>query len=63
MHAFVDTGHTDSVICVSFSSDGKYVATGGMDGQALVWDTATGAQVVTCDGCTEVEVCCVGMTA
>lgn len=48
-------GHTDSVVCVCFSADGKYVATGGMDGQALVWDAQTGQPVVACEGCTEVE--------
>jgi ribosome assembly protein SQT1 len=30
-------GHTDSVISVSFSSDGEMVATGGMDGKVRVW--------------------------
>jgi ribosome assembly protein SQT1 len=47
--------HTDSVVCTAFSRDGKYLATGGMDGQVLVWDVATGAQVVACEGCSEVE--------
>ncbi|KZV64434.1 WD40 repeat-like protein [Peniophora sp. CONT] len=31
------TGHTDSVACTAFSSDGELVATGGMDGRVRVW--------------------------
>jgi ribosome assembly protein SQT1 len=31
------TGHTDSVICTGWSSDGEMVATGGMDGLVRVW--------------------------
>lgn len=31
------TGHTDSVVCASFSSDGDFVATGGLDGRVRVW--------------------------
>merc|ERR1712232_658683 len=36
-------GHTDSVIQVAFSHDGKYIATGGYDGLVKIWtgDTAT----------------------
>jgi ribosome assembly protein SQT1 len=30
-------GHSDSVNCVAFSSDGTLVATGGMDGKTRVW--------------------------
>ena len=30
-------GHSDSVNCVAFSSDGDFVATGGMDGKTRVW--------------------------
>lgn len=31
------TGHTDSVACTAWSSDGELVATGGMDGRVRVW--------------------------
>lgn len=31
------TGHTDSVTSVAFSSDGEYIATGGMDGKVRIW--------------------------
>lgn len=31
------TGHTDSVTCTAFSSDGELVSTGGMDGRVRVW--------------------------
>ena len=30
-------GHSDSVNCVAFNSDGDLIATGGMDGKARVW--------------------------
>ena len=30
-------GHSDSVNCVAFNSDGDLIATGGMDGKVRVW--------------------------
>ncbi|NMC40510.1 MAG: hypothetical protein GYA43_04960, partial [Bacteroidales bacterium] len=40
-------GHNAMVISICFSSDGKYLATGGLDGKAIVWDTETGNMVIT----------------
>lgn len=58
--------HTDSVISVEFSHDGKYVATGGMDGMVNVWRVSTGSNgaedwgkwdhVITLEGGDEVQV-------
>ncbi|KAG9996488.1 WD40 repeat-like protein, partial [Aureobasidium melanogenum] len=33
--------HTDAILCVAASSDGKFVATGGRDRKLIVWDAAT----------------------
>jgi WD40 repeat protein len=38
-------GHTDAVVSVAFSPDGKYVLTGGFDHTAKLWDAATGELV------------------
>jgi WD40 repeat protein len=41
--AQVLTGHTAQVYCVCFSSDGSRLASGGVDGSAIVWDLGTGS--------------------
>ena len=44
------TGHGDTVCTVAFSSDGKLVACGSMDGQINVWNTATRTLQGTLEG-------------
>ncbi|KQK14814.2 hypothetical protein BRADI_1g18750v3 [Brachypodium distachyon] len=44
------TGHEDTVCTVAFSSDGKLVACGSMDGQINVWNTATQTLQGTLEG-------------
>jgi WD40 repeat protein len=44
------TGHTDSVISVAFSADGKLVATGSMDATVRVWRVQTGQLVHVLEG-------------
>jgi len=51
------TGHTDSVTQVSFSSDGKYLATGGMDSLCKIWESNTGTLLHTLEGPTEAINC------
>jgi WD40 repeat protein len=36
------SGHVGAVSCVQISPDSKHAATGGVDGNAIEWDTATG---------------------
>lgn len=38
------------VSAVSFSADGKYLVSGGLDGQVCVWAVATGRQLLELDG-------------
>lgn len=40
-------GHNSMVISLCFSSDGKYLATGGLDGKTIVWDVESGTAVRT----------------
>ncbi|XP_044947323.1 uncharacterized WD repeat-containing protein C25H1.08c-like, partial [Hordeum vulgare subsp. vulgare] len=43
-------GHNDTVSTMAFSSDGKLVACGSMDGQINVWNTATRTLQGTLEG-------------
>jgi len=51
-------GHTDSVSQLSFSADGKYLATCGLDAQLKIWDPLTGELLHTFEGPTESVECC-----
>ena len=44
------TGHTDSVVWVTFSPDGTRMATASRDDTARIWDAVTGALVRTLTG-------------
>ncbi len=46
--------HEDSVSAVAFSSDGQYVASGGMDGKIHVFKGVSGQYVVSVEGPSEV---------
>jgi hypothetical protein len=35
-------GHTEGVTCIAFSADGKQIASGSIDGTAIVWDVKEG---------------------
>lgn len=50
-------GHTDSVTNVQFSGDGKFLATGGMDGQVRIWSVEEKKLEVAVEGGREVLVC------
>jgi WD40 repeat protein len=44
------SAHKAQVWAVTFSPDGKRVASGDDDGQVYVWDAATGARLAACQG-------------
>ncbi|MEW6686864.1 MAG: caspase family protein [Candidatus Edwardsbacteria bacterium] len=43
-------GHSSHVYSVSFSSDGKYVVSGGLDKTIKLWDPSTGDEIKTLEG-------------
>jgi dipeptidyl aminopeptidase/acylaminoacyl peptidase len=43
-------GHADAVLCVSWSPDGKRLATGSGDNTARVWDATGGRELLTLKG-------------
>jgi WD40 repeat protein len=43
--ALVLRGHANRTDCAAFSPDGKYVVSGGSEGEVFLWDAATGRQV------------------
>lgn len=46
----VQTGHTDAVGPVAFSSDGKYLVSGSWDGTVKLWETESGRELRTWSG-------------
>jgi WD40 repeat protein len=48
--AFALRGHTHEVYCLTFSPDGKRLATTGHDATIKIWDTATGQDLLTLRG-------------
>ena len=47
------TGHTRPVLSVSFSPDGRSLASGSLDGTVHLWDVATGVHLRTLEGHTD----------
>jgi WD40 repeat protein len=47
------SGHTDSVLSVAFSPDGRLLASGSGDNTVKLWDVATGQEVRTLRGHTD----------
>jgi hypothetical protein len=50
LELFTLKGHTNSVISVAYSPDGKRIVTGSADKTAKVWDAATGRELLTLKG-------------
>ncbi|KAE8385197.1 quinon protein alcohol dehydrogenase-like superfamily [Aspergillus alliaceus] len=44
-----DLRHDGAVYCIQFSHDGKYIATGGDNGVARIFDVSSGIEVATMD--------------
>ncbi|XP_033101349.1 angio-associated migratory cell protein-like isoform X3 [Anneissia japonica] len=52
--ALICTGHSDSVTCVGFSSDSKFVASGDMSGLIKVWSTESWEEIWSFE-CSDLE--------
>jgi WD40 repeat protein len=58
--ALVLRGHTDTVTCISFSPDGKWIVSGSEDTTIHIWDAYSGALVgLLIDKYTSYGICCV----
>ncbi|XP_018652796.1 hypothetical protein Smp_040100 [Schistosoma mansoni] len=44
------SGHKESVFCLDFDSTGKFLASGGQDHIAIIWNVATGETEFICQG-------------
>jgi WD40 repeat protein len=47
---FILKGHSDQILCLAFSPDGKRIATGSFDKTVKIWDAATGQELLTLRG-------------
>jgi WD40 repeat protein len=47
------TGHTNTIVTVSFSANGQYILSGSTDNTARLWDTALGIETHKLAGHTE----------